>query len=248
MDSDDNNLKGFDHFSEVSEDDYDVTSVFKIIFLGDSGVGKTNLMKRFSEDQFFFNSKPTIGVDFRTKIVKISNHVIKLQIWDTAGQERYKSFTKAYFKDCKGILMCYDITSRKSFDNLDNWFKLSEEQSKVDNLPIVLVGNKTDLDEQRLVPTLEGEDLAEVKNANFIETSAYSNRGDCVGKAFYLLLKKIMAHPDLFNGEEHLAQPTQARDENDKDEIEIPEYLKQQVKDDNKNNTNSEKKKEGCGC
>ena len=225
MESDSNYLEGFDHFSEVSEDDYDVTSVFKIIFLGDSGVGKTNIMKRFSEDQFFFNSKPTIGVDFRTKIVKISNHVIKLQIWDTAGQERYKSFTKAYFKDCKGILMIYDITSRKSFDNLENWFKLSDEQSKVDNLPIVLVGNKTDLDEQRLVPTLEGEDLAEVRNANFIETSAYSNQGDCVGKAFYLLLKKIMAHPDLFKEDDHIAKPSKGGANKEKDEIQLPDYL-----------------------
>ena len=186
-------------------------------------MGKTNLMKRFSEDQFFFNSKPTIGVDFRTKIVKINNHVIKLQIWDTAGQERYKSFTKAYFKDCKGILMVYDITSRKSFDNLDNWFRLSEEQSKVDNLPIVLVGNKTDLDERRLVPTLEGEDLADSKKTGFIETSAYSNRGDCVGKAFYLLLKRIMAHPDLFKEEEHISKPAQKRPTTE--DIQLPEGL-----------------------
>ena len=242
MEQDNENLEGFDHFSEVSEEDYDITSVFKIIFLGDSGVGKTNLMKRFSEDQFFFNSKPTIGVDFRTKIVKINNHVIKLQIWDTAGQERYKSFTKAYFKDCKGILMVYDITSRKSFDNLENWFGLADEQSKVDNLPIVLIGNKTDLDERRLVPTLEGEDTAEQRGTGFIETSAYSNRGDCVGKAFYLLLKRIMDHPDLFKEEEHIAKP--ARQDREEEELQLPPSLMKDNKMDPVKQT--EKKKGGC--
>jgi len=243
MESEGVNLEGFDHFSEVSEEDYDITSVFKIIFLGDSGVGKTNLMKRFSEDQFFFNSKPTIGVDFRTKIVKINNHVIKLQIWDTAGQERYKSFTKAYFKDCKGILMVYDITSRKSFDNLENWFRLSEEQSKIDNLPIVLVGNKTDLDERRLVPTLEGEDTAEQRGTGFIETSAYSNRGDCVGKAFYLLLKRIMDHPDLFKEEEHIAVPVKQNTEHE--EIQLPPSLIKNPKV-SSNESNTGEKKKGC--
>ena len=242
MASEEVNLEGFDHFSEVSEEDYDVTSVFKIIFLGDSGVGKTNLMKRFSEDQFFFNSKPTIGVDFRTKIVKISEHVIKLQIWDTAGQERYKSFTKAYFKDCKGILMVYDITSSKSFDNLDNWFRLADEQSKVDNLPIVLVGNKTDLDERRDVPTLKGEDLAEARGTGFIETSAYSNRGDCVGKAFYLLLKRIMNHPDLFKEEDHVAVPSKPVE---KKEIQLPDHLLKHTQSGQDAPSQSPKKK-GC--
>ena len=233
-------VQDFDHFSEVSEDDFDVTSVFKIIFLGDSGVGKTNIMKRFSEDQFFFNSKPTIGVDFRTKIVKIKNHVIKLQIWDTAGQERYKSFTKAYFKDCKGILMVYDVTSRASFENLSKWTTLIQDQSKVDNLPVVLVGNKIDLDESRLISTIEGQDMAAREETEFIETSAYSNVDDCVGKAFYLLLMRIINHPDLFQEEDHVVKK---KEKEDAQELELPEYL---VKRKVVNKQEDEKVKSGC--
>ena len=218
-------MESFDHFSEVSEDDFDINSVFKLIFLGDSGVGKTNIMKRFSEDQFFFNSKPTIGVDFRTKIVKIKNHVIKLQIWDTAGQERYKSFTKAYFKDTKGIIIVYDVTSRSSFENLVNWFTLAEENVKVDDMPIILIGNKLDLIENRVISELEGREFAEKYGAEFIETSAYNNVDDCVGKAFYLILLTIMKHPEFFHPEDHIAKPVVNKRE-EMQEVELPESLK----------------------
>ena len=243
-------MEDFDHFSEVSEDDFDVSSVFKLIFLGDSGVGKTNLMKRFSEDQFFFNSKPTIGVDFRTKIVKIKNHVIKLQIWDTAGQERYKSFTKAYFKDTKGIIIVYDVTSRSSFENLMNWFSLADENVKFQDMPIILVGNKLDLTENRVISELEGREFAEKHGAQFIETSAYSNVDDCVGKAFYLLLVTIMQHPMLFDAKKHVAKPVKNRDE--VKQIELPDALDpeskatrigtQQMTNQNQGGSG------GCGC
>ena len=168
----------FDHFSEVSEEDFEITSAFKIIFLGDSGVGKTNLMKRFSDDIFDFYSKPTIGVDFRTKVIKIKDHIIKLQIWDTAGQERYKSFTKAYFKDCKGILMVYDITNSSTLDGIETWLDLAKEHSKVDKMPMVLVGNKTDLDDEREIAVETAQEFAERNEMEFVEVSAFENSED----------------------------------------------------------------------
>ena len=216
--------------------------LIKLIVVGDSGVGKSCLLLRFVDNRFRPDHDLTIGAEFGSRVIEVAGESVHMQIWDTAGQERYKSFTKAYFKDCKGILMVYDITSRKSFDNLENWFRLSEEQSKVDNLPIVLVGNKTDLDERRLVPTLEGEDMADQKGTGFIETSAYSNRGDCVGKAFYLLLKRIMSHPDLFKEEEHTPKPVRKRPS---DAIQLPIGLKPNYSLD-QDSPEPEKKKKGC--
>ena len=100
-------------------DEYDY--LFKLIIVGDSNVGKTNIMSKYIKDQFNINSKSTIGVEFGTKILTIDNKKIKAQIWDTAGQERYKSITSAYYKGAKGAFIVYDITNKFSFDSVDKW-------------------------------------------------------------------------------------------------------------------------------
>ena len=236
----------FDHFSEVSEEDYEVTSAFKIIFLGDSGVGKTNIMKRFSDDMFDFYSKPTIGVDFRTKVIKIKDHIIKLQIWDTAGQERYKSFTKAYFKDCKGILMVYDVTNMSTLNGIDTWLDLAKEHSKIDNLPMVLVGNKTDLDDEIVVEESTGREYAETHGMEFIETSAYENEDDNIGKAFYMLMIQIINHPELFPKTIEKAKIYKKRKS---EGFTLPNYLKtdsDQNNEEDKKLQNKETEKRGC--
>ena len=179
----------FDHFSEISDEEIEVRDIFKIVFLGDSGVGKTNVMCRFTTDTFNINSKPTIGVDFGLKTLAVSDHIVKLQLWDTAGQERYKTFTAAYFKDSLGLIIVYDITNAESFKSVFKWREIAMEHVSFTDLSILLIGNKIDLDEQRQVSTLEAEDFAKKHGMMFMETSALDNRGDCVGKAFFLLIK-----------------------------------------------------------
>ena len=152
-------------------DEYDF--LFKLIIVGDSNVGKTNIMSKYIRDQFNYNSKSTIGVEFGTKIIKINNKKIKAQIWDTAGQERYKSITSAYYKGAKGALIVYDITNKFTFDSVDKWVQdLNSYGDK--NLTLLLVGNKSDLEEKRQIIKEDGEEKAKSFGLGFIETSACS--------------------------------------------------------------------------
>ena len=130
------------NFEEISDEEIEASNLIKIIFLGSTGVGKTNLLSRFSSDTFLPFSKPTIGVDFTVKTIQLGKHYLKLQIWDTAGQERYRSFTSAYFKDCHGIFLVYDITQRDSFKSLPNWLSLAYSSVGHKKIPIILIGNK----------------------------------------------------------------------------------------------------------
>ena len=179
-------------FSEISDDEIEVSNVFKLVFVGNSGVGKTNLMTKFTRDEFTFETKPTIGLDFSTKTVRTGGHFIRMQIWDTAGQERYQSFTSTYFKDAVGIIVVYDITNQPSFAGLDKWLKIVEENINPERTSLLLIGNKIDLESDRQINTKEGKEFAEAHNMAFYETSAFDNRGNCIGKAFHALLKKII--------------------------------------------------------
>ena len=148
-------------------DEYDY--LFKLIIVGDSNVGKTNIMSKYIRDQFNFNSKSTIGVEFGTKILTIDNKKIKAQIWDTAGQERYKSITSAYYKGAKGALIVYDITNKFTFESVDKWVQdLNSYGEK--NLTLLLVGNKSDLENKRQINKEEGEEKAKSFGLGFIET------------------------------------------------------------------------------
>lgn len=143
----------------------------KIMLLGETEIGKTCLIQRYVNNSFGINYITTIGIDFQLKIVEIKGKTVKLQIWDTAGQECFKSITKNYFKTSHGFVLAYDITNRKSFECVNDWLKQIRENGNK-NIKIVLIGTKCDLDEERVVPIEEGEQLAKENKIQFFETSS----------------------------------------------------------------------------
>ena len=166
--------------------DYDY--LFKILILGDSFVGKTNILKRFIHNEFDSTTKETVGVEFDSKNYNFGEKTIKAQIWDTAGQERYRSVTKAYYKGAKGALLVYDISRRITFENIDNWLIDLRTNGDKDIL-IILIGNKSDLNSKREVSKDEAENKAEQYNIAFLETSA--KNGDNIDKAFGELVEQV---------------------------------------------------------
>ncbi|CAH3032739.1 unnamed protein product [Porites lobata] len=146
---------------------------FRIILIGDSTVGKSSLLRQFTEGQFIENSDPTVGVDFHVRVVMLSADVrIKLQIWDTAGQERFRSITYSYYRNTVGCLIVYDITSRESFLHVKDWLREARQCVEEQDVVFMLVGHKIDKESRRVVSTEEGERFAEANNMMFIETSA----------------------------------------------------------------------------
>ncbi|TYH98554.1 hypothetical protein ES332_A11G004600v1 [Gossypium tomentosum] len=162
--------------------------LFKAVLIGDSAVGKSNLLSRFAKDEFRLDSKPTIGVEFAYRNVKIGDKVIKAQIWDTASQERFRVITSSYYRGALGALLVYDITRRTTFQNVKKWM---HELRGFGNLEmvIVLVGNKSDLSESRQVSEEEGKKIAEMEGLFFMETSALRNLN--VEEAFLRMINKI---------------------------------------------------------
>ncbi|KAL8131878.1 ras-related protein Rab11D-like [Apium graveolens] len=152
-----------------TEDEYDY--LFKLVIIGDSGVGKSNLLSRFTRNEFNLESKSTIGVEFATKSLDFDSKVIKAQIWDTAGQERYRAITSAYYRGAVGALLVYDVTRRISFENVERWLKELRDHTD-QNIVVMLVGNKSDLRHLVAVSTEDAKDLAERESLYFMETSA----------------------------------------------------------------------------
>jgi small GTP-binding protein len=162
--------------------------IFKIVLIGDSNVGKTNILSKYLQNEFNPDSKATVGVEFGSKTFNINDNVIKAQIWDTAGTEKYRSITNAYYKGAKGAFVVYDITKKSSFNNIDKWlFDLKNNGDE--NINIILVGNKIDLENDRDVTTEEGEKKAILNKASFIETSA--KNGNNIEKAFNLMIENV---------------------------------------------------------
>ena len=170
----------------MEEETYDL--IFKLVLIGDSGVGKTNILSRYISNEFSLASQPTVGVEFGSKIIKKLDKSIKLQIWDTAGQERYKSITNAYYKGSKGAFVVYDISRKSTFENVDKWINELKENATED-VHIMLVGNKTDLEDKREVQTEDVAKKAEQYNVAFCETSAL--KGNNIEKAFDTLIEEI---------------------------------------------------------
>jgi small GTP-binding protein len=170
----------------MSDENYDM--IFKLVLIGDSFVGKTNIMSKYLKNEFHEDSKATVGVEFGSKKFEIDSKSIKAQIWDTAGQERYKSITNAYYKGAKGAFVVYDITKKESFESIDKWINdLINSSDK--NITILLIGNKCDLEEQRKVTKEEGEEKAKSFKIAFMETSALN--GQNLDKAFDLMMKEV---------------------------------------------------------
>jgi Ras-related protein Rab-11A len=150
--------------------------VIKVILIGDSGVGKTNIISRLCKDEFLVESKSTVGVEFASKLIELENKkVIKMQLWDTAGQERYKAITNTYYYRSQGALVVFDITKLSSFKSVDKWVNQLREHAGPD-VTLVLVGNKSDLKTLRAVSMEEAlETASNLGNMEYIETSALQN-------------------------------------------------------------------------
>ncbi len=172
----------------MSTEQNEYTMLFKIVIIGDTYVGKTNILSRYISNEFDPNSNSTIGVELTTKTYNFDNNDVKVQIWDTAGQEKYRSITSSYYKGAQGCLLVYDITKKNSFDNIDKWY--SELKSNSDEkIYTMLLGNKSDLEENREVSIEEAEKKAKNFNIAFMETSAYN--GNNINKAFNELINNV---------------------------------------------------------
>jgi len=153
--------------AEGSNYDY----LFKVVLIGDSGVGKSNLLSRFTRNEFNLESKSTIGVEFATRSINVDGKTVKAQIWDTAGQERYRAITSAYYRGAVGALLVYDIAKHATYVNVTRWLKELRDHAD-SNIVIMLVGNKSDLKHLRAVPTDEAKAFSTENGLSFIETSA----------------------------------------------------------------------------
>ena len=173
----------------MSTSDQDYEFIFKVLLLGNSNVGKSSLFLRFVDDIWNDTFVPTIGVDFKIKTFEIDSKKIKMQIWDTAGQERFKNIIASYYRGAHGILLLYDVTDKDSFKNLSNWL-IEIEKNASKNVLKVLIGNKSDLEDKRLVSYNQGKEFADTYGLKFIETSAKKNLN--VNEAFETLGRELM--------------------------------------------------------
>ena len=164
--SDIDNSKTDESSSEVSKNE----ETIKIIILGNSEVGKTSFLIRFTKNKFDETYLATIGIDYKYRIINIENKLYKLMFYDTVGEERYKSIPKNHIKNVQGIILMYDITNKKSFDSIIDWIS-DVKEIKGENFPMILVGNKIDLNESREVTEEMGYELAEKNQIEFFETS-----------------------------------------------------------------------------
>lgn len=156
--------------------------------IGDSGVGKTCLLLRYANDSFSPTFITTIGIDFKIKNIEIDDKRIKLQIWDTAGQERFRTITTSYFRGAQGIVLVYDVTDRRSFESIRNWISQIQQHADV-HVNKILVGNKCDMLDEKVVSTEEGKRLAEEFGMEFWETSAKNDIN--VEKSFHSIAKSV---------------------------------------------------------
>ena len=174
------------------EDNYDLT--LKILIVGDSSVGKTNFMTRFIENKFSEGYMTTSGIDLQTTDIQIKNKKIRIQLWDTAGQEKYKSITKNLFLKVMGAIIIYDITSEKSYINCKMWVQMIKEECG-SHMKIIIVGNKSDLNDQRKIDEEEVMNYAKEQNTQYIETSCKT--GENIRKAVSILCEKIMENKEM---------------------------------------------------
>ncbi|KAN0015611.1 hypothetical protein ACTFIU_008350 [Dictyostelium citrinum] len=149
----------------------DYEYLFKFIFVGDSGVGKSSILLRFAEDTFIETYISTIGVDFKIKTVYIEGRAIKLQVWDTAGQERFRVHNNSQYRGCHGVMVVYDVTDQRSFENVPKWIQEIERYAN-ENVIKMVIGNKSDLASQKVVDPFLAQELADSLEISFFETSA----------------------------------------------------------------------------
>lgn len=170
---------------ESNEYDY----LFKLLVIGDSGVGKSCFLLRFVDDVYTESYISTIGVDFKIKTIQLDGKIIKLQMWDTAGQERFRTITCSYYHGANGIIVMYDITDENSFNNVKQWLKEISRYAS-DHVNTLLLGNKSEMEDCRAVSKETAQQFALTHDIDFLETSAKENRN--VSASFMKITQKIM--------------------------------------------------------
>ncbi|QLL35055.1 hypothetical protein HG536_0H04310 [Torulaspora globosa] len=172
---------------------------YKIVFLGEQGVGKTSLITRFMYDTFDDHYQATIGIDFLSKTMYLDDKTIRLQLWDTAGQERFRSLIPSYIRDSRVAIVVYDITKKRSFEFIDKWIEDVKNERGEENVILCIVGNKSDLSDERQVSTEEGETKAKLLGAKiFMETS--TKAGYNVKNLFKKVAKSLPEFQDSHSG------------------------------------------------
>jgi len=184
--------------SSGKQRDYDY--LFKLVLIGDSGVGKSCLLLRFADDAFTESYISTIGVDFRFRTVKIDQKTVKLQIWDTAGQERFRTITSAYYRGADGIIMVYDVTSGDSFEHVNDWLKEVNRYASEGTCKL-LVGNKSDRTTDKVVTAEQAKEYADDLGIAFLETSAKSAQN--VEEAFLTMAGELIKQRVSRNGNDN---------------------------------------------
>ena len=179
----------------------------KVVVIGDSNVGKTSLIQMFEHNRFSESFKPTIGADFSNKEIDTEDGPVILQIWDTAGQERFQSLSSAFYRGADCCILVYDVTNQQSFFHLDNWkqiFLTKSQPQSPEQFPFLVIGNKIDLADHRMVPSVDGKHYAELNGMGFIEASAKENKN--VKDAFCQLGRLGMQRQVVLNPQDASAQ------------------------------------------
>jgi len=197
-------------------DGYDY--LFKLLLIGDSGVGKSCLLLRFAENAFTDSYLSTIGVDFKIRTIEADGKMLKLQIWDTAGQERFRTISQAYYRGAHGIAVVYDVTDGESFENVKGWLTEIDRHAS-ENVKKLLIGNKSDLVQKKVVEYSTAKEFADEKHIAFLETSAKDSTN--VEEAFLTLAKRIREQVDTnpeassSNNKANTVTPGRSLDEQD---------------------------------
>ena len=177
----------------------------QLLIIGNSIVGKTSILTKYTSKAYTESYVATVGLDFFTKDESIDGKTIRIKIWDTAGQERYKAITKCFFQRAQGIIIVFDVTNKRSFDDLKMWIDSIKSQSKLtedlENMPIILIGNKIDLP-KRVIDKETALNFAKEQNLEYYETSAKTGEG--IDNAIKELVKKVMVYINKKNGRDNL--------------------------------------------
>ena len=197
--------------TDLISQDYDY--LFKVLLLGDSDVGKSSLILRYTEETFNSKLVNSIGVDFKMKKKEIDGKVIKVQIWDTAGHERFRSITYSYYRGANAIIIVFDLSDKKSFISITEWLKQIEKHAK-ENVFKFLVGNKSDLVEERKVTYEEAKQYADEHELPYIETSA--KEGININELFDSSIKSFLTNSKSFGGEKNIKLNSQSTNSNER--------------------------------
>ncbi|CAF1463196.1 unnamed protein product [Rotaria magnacalcarata] len=184
--------------------DVEYNYLFKILIIGDSGVGKTAILQRFSQNYFSAEYLATIGVDFQIRTIDVNSKLCKLQVWDTAGQDRFKCVVSSFYRGAHGVMVCFDITDLQSFRNVNNWLEEVKRYCQ-ENTPVYLVGTKSDLQAKRMVTYSTIKAYADERNISYIETS--SKTSENVDNCFSTFATELVKHSDEWKRPPSIEKP-----------------------------------------